>query len=85
MSVSDVDQGSHPPTAPVPAKQRSPTDLHVLLVDDEVLSRTVIGSLLKKCNYRGKWNSLLKTFESSKNQPGRRGQAEGGFVSSDCG
>ena len=30
-----------------------PADIHVLLVDDEKLSRTVVGSLLRKCNYKG--------------------------------
>lgn len=27
--------------------------IHVLLVDDERLSRVVVGNLLRKCNYRG--------------------------------
>lgn len=27
--------------------------IHVLLVDDERLSRLVVGNLLKKCNYKG--------------------------------
>lgn len=30
-----------------------PADVHVLVVDDEHLSRTVAASLLRKCNYRG--------------------------------
>ena len=30
-----------------------PSDIHVLLVDDEKLSRTVVGNLLKKCDYKG--------------------------------
>lgn len=28
--------------------------IHVLLVDDERLSRVVVGNLLRKCNYKGK-------------------------------
>lgn len=31
----------------------SPSSVHVLLVDDERLSRTVVASLLRKCNYKG--------------------------------
>ena len=32
-----------------------PTDtIHVLLVDDERLSRVVVGNLLRKCNYKGR-------------------------------
>lgn len=31
----------------------SPADIHVLLVEDERLSRTVVASLLKKCSYKG--------------------------------
>ena len=31
----------------------SPCDVHVLLVDDEKLSRTVVSSLLRRCSYRG--------------------------------
>lgn len=30
-----------------------PEDIHVLLVDDEKLSRVVVGNLLRKCNYQG--------------------------------
>ena len=30
-----------------------PADIHVLLVDDERLSRIVVGNLLRKCGYRG--------------------------------
>lgn len=30
-----------------------PNDIHVLLVDDEQLSRLVVGNLLRKCNYKG--------------------------------
>ncbi len=30
-----------------------PHELHVLLVDDEQLSRLVVGNLLRKCNYKG--------------------------------
>ena len=31
----------------------APSDVHVLLVDDERLSRMVVGNVLRKCNYRG--------------------------------
>jgi hypothetical protein len=30
-----------------------PAGIHVLLVDDERLSRIVVGNLLRKCGYRG--------------------------------
>lgn len=30
----------------------NPTDIHILLVDDEKLSRVVVSNLLKKCSYR---------------------------------
>jgi hypothetical protein len=30
-----------------------PHNIHVLLVDDERLSRVVVANLLRKCNYRG--------------------------------
>ena len=32
---------------------KRPEDIHVLLVDDERVSRLVVGNLLRKCNYRG--------------------------------
>jgi hypothetical protein len=31
----------------------APSDVHVLLVDDERLSRVVVGNVLRKCAYRG--------------------------------
>ncbi len=31
----------------------APNDVHILLVDDEVLTRKVVGNLLRKCGYRG--------------------------------
>jgi response regulator RpfG family c-di-GMP phosphodiesterase len=34
-----------------------PSDIHVLLVDDEQLSRLVVGNLLRKCNYKGACSS----------------------------
>lgn len=41
-------------TTPKPQKSSlSPSDVHVLLVDDERLSRTVVSSLLRRCNYTG--------------------------------
>lgn len=30
-----------------------PEDVHVLLVDDERLSRTIVSNLLRRCNYTG--------------------------------
>ena len=35
----------------------APSSVHVLLVDDERLSRTVVASLLRKCNYKGEGGS----------------------------
>ena len=35
-----------------------PNDIHVLLVDDEHLSRLVVGNLLRKCNYKGRNETL---------------------------
>lgn len=35
-----------------PANSQPPSGIHVLLVDDELLSRTVVGNLLRKCNYK---------------------------------
>ena len=32
---------------------KKPEEIHVLLVDDENLSRVVVGNLLRKCNYQG--------------------------------
>jgi len=31
----------------------SPSDIHVLLVDDERLSRTIVSNLLRRCDYTG--------------------------------
>lgn len=36
-----------------PQKTVSPKDVHILLVDDERLSRVVVGNLLRKCSYQG--------------------------------
>ncbi len=35
------------------AMAQLPDNIHVLLVDDEQLSRFVVGNLLRKCNYAG--------------------------------
>ena len=46
------------------AASRQPDDnlltetIHVLLVDDERLSRLVVGNLLKKCKYKGEFRLL---------------------------
>ena len=34
-------------------KQMPPSQIHILLVDDERLSRVVVSNLLRKCKYRG--------------------------------
>lgn len=39
---------------------KRPEDIHVLLVDDERVSRLVVGNLLRKCNYQGQ--SLSSSF-----------------------
>lgn len=36
-----------------PSVPAVPDTIHVLLVDDEQLSRFVVGNLLRKCNYAG--------------------------------
>lgn len=38
-----------------------PETIHVLLVDDEQLSRFVVGNLLRKCNYAGKPLGLVSS------------------------
>ena len=34
-----------------------PETIHVLLIDDERLSRLVVGNLLRKCRYRGSFEA----------------------------
>ena len=53
MPVASTAGGVQPTSAPGQQKHVNPADVHVLLVDDEKLSRTVIGNLLKKCQYKG--------------------------------
>jgi CheY-like chemotaxis protein len=36
----------------------SPDEVHVLLVDDDRVTRTVVAGLLKKCRYQGMWRIL---------------------------
>lgn len=31
----------------------SPSDIHILVVDDDKLSRAIVASLLRKCSYTG--------------------------------
>lgn len=54
------------PNAPVITQKASisPSDVHVLLVDDEQISRTLVSSLLRRCNYSGEYGSegLLSLF-----------------------
>lgn len=40
-------------TPPAEAGLPNPQDVHVLLVDDEQLSRLVVCNLLRKCEYKG--------------------------------
>lgn len=49
----NTDQG---PNAPLITQKASisPSDVHVLVVDDEHISRTLVSSLLRRCNYTGK-------------------------------
>ena len=42
-----------------PQKTVSLKDVHILLVDDERLSRVVVGNLLRKCFYQGIATILL--------------------------
>ena len=49
-----ADCGSQPGTCGVKtSKTVAPNDVHILLVDDERLSRVVVGNLLRKCSYKG--------------------------------
>lgn len=43
---------------------KKPEDIHVLLVDDERLSRVVVGNLLRKCNYQGAFSQVQRVCES---------------------
>jgi len=44
----------------------SPAEVHVLLVDDERVTRLVVGSLLRKCGYQGtRAHAPLPTFYNS--------------------
>lgn len=41
----------------------SPSDIHILVVDDDRLSRAIVASLLRKCNYTGMaifWSAPLE-------------------------
>ena len=56
--MAAVAVASHPEPVPGtsgtgPQKTVSPKDVHILLVDDERLSRVVVGNLLRKCSYQG--------------------------------
>lgn len=58
---------AHPATQdPLPGAlpTLAPSDVHVLLVDDERLSRVVVGNVLRKCCYRGEalcWNGSVSS------------------------
>lgn len=56
MSAAAVEPGQAQAPGPGLPPGRAgvePCDVHVLLVDDERLSRIVVGGLLRKCQYRG--------------------------------
>lgn len=57
-SLQDATLGA---TADVP-----PSEIHILLVDDERLSRVVVSNLLKKCNYRGARGAPMRTHHSQR-------------------
>ena len=46
-------------------KQLSANEIHVLLVDDERITRTVVANLLRKCGYTGEWlQAVWRSVES---------------------
>lgn len=47
-------------TPPAEAGLPNPQDVHVLLVDDEQLSRLVVCNLLRKCEYKGEKAHLAR-------------------------
>ncbi len=51
-------EGVQLPPGRDPMATVEPSDIHVLLVDDERLSRIVVGGLLRKCHYKGEPGSL---------------------------
>jgi hypothetical protein len=56
MELGTADDPLHGPNRPLVTGKRElslPSSCHVLLVDDERLTRTVLSSLLRKCGYRG--------------------------------
>ena len=60
-----ADSGSQPSTCGVKtAKTVAPNDVHILLVDDERLSRVVVGNLLRKCSYKGEQCCTAANFGS---------------------
>jgi hypothetical protein len=36
--------------------------IHILLVDDENVSRMVVGNLLRKCNYKGACDAAISSY-----------------------
>ena len=42
--------------------------IHVLLVDDERLSRVVVGNLLRKCNYRGSFAWAVEALDRERSK-----------------
>ena len=52
MQPVDAQGSANKGSAPVNSTV-APNDVHILLVDDERMSRVVVGNLLRKCGYKG--------------------------------
>ena len=64
-----------------PPEGLSPRDVHVLLVDDERLARMVVGSLLRKLEYRGAWGvRSLEERERARARGGTRAPSVAGVL-----
>ncbi|CAL8465090.1 g4625 [Coccomyxa elongata] len=66
-----ADTGCQPSTSGVKtSKTVAPNDVHILLVDDERLSRVVVGNLLRKCSYKvTEAGSGMEALEILRGQP----------------
>ena len=53
----------------------SPADVHVLLVDDDRVTRMIVAGLLRKCNYRGASPRRLAASSSREGPPPSRRRA----------
>lgn len=54
-----MEPGREPQALPL---GKNPKEIHVLLVDDEKLSRIVVGNLLRKCNYQGNDKARMRLY-----------------------